>query len=243
MLDILLPKVPIFATKYPKEFQTDLPSPFARFGNTTDLGLMVNTPMPSIIFTGRDAREAEDFIEAIRKLAFREERLHDNVWMANMASAFVRRRAMRWHAGLEAAVQRDWNLLTTAILNEWPFEEVDDLQAVESESMFVVLISSPLSPLISYVPSIPTPAAAPSPVKLCFPQEGHYTGRIIIRPHTRLEEEFLFLPIRDFNYMQPISSPFASSATRFRLIHLAGTPSWIVPFVTLNLLGPVAMRR
>lgn len=77
------------------------------------------TPSQAIIFRGSDAEEAETFIQAVRQLAYVENKDDDNGWMARFAMTCFRGRAMRWHAKLDQAVQRDWYLLVQSILDEW----------------------------------------------------------------------------------------------------------------------------
>lgn len=89
------------------------------------LTISMDEPAQTLVFRGADADEAETFIQAIRQLAYREDKDDDNVWMARFATTCFRGRAMRWHAKLDVAVRRDWDLLVPAILDEWPMEVND----------------------------------------------------------------------------------------------------------------------
>lgn len=81
----------------------------------------VNTTQ--IVFRGTDADEAESFIQAIRQMAYLQDKDDDSVWMARFATTCLRGRAMRWHARLDATVRKDWDLLVQAILDEWRAED------------------------------------------------------------------------------------------------------------------------
>lgn len=64
--------------------------------------------------------EAEDFVAAIRQIAFTEGKGDDNKWIVNLASASLTQNALRWHITLDPEIQNDWRLLQQAIFIRYP---------------------------------------------------------------------------------------------------------------------------
>lgn len=70
-------------------------------------------------FRGSSAAEAEDFVQAVRRKAWAEEKQFDDKWMAAYAASRMRGQALRWHMGLPRDIQSDWGKLEVAILDKF----------------------------------------------------------------------------------------------------------------------------
>ncbi|KAG8913825.1 hypothetical protein FRC00_001498 [Tulasnella sp. 408] len=62
-------------------------------------------------FTGGSAEEAEDFIQAMNKLAYAAGKHKDNAWIAEFAYPFFSRKAIHWYENLDEGTQNDRKLL------------------------------------------------------------------------------------------------------------------------------------
>ncbi|KAG8910501.1 hypothetical protein FRC00_008073, partial [Tulasnella sp. 408] len=70
-------------------------------------------------FRGSNAAEAEDFIQAVRRKAWAEQKQFDDSWMAAFAATQMSGPALWWHASLPRDVQRDWGKLELALLDKF----------------------------------------------------------------------------------------------------------------------------
>ncbi|KAG8967704.1 hypothetical protein FRC05_001962 [Tulasnella sp. 425] len=79
-------------------------------------------PSIDIAFSGDSGsgKEAEDFVQAVRKYAFDRGKQNDNQWTAQFASTCFKGGALRWYEGLPGTVQADWRFLRHALLNRYP---------------------------------------------------------------------------------------------------------------------------
>lgn len=79
-------------------------------------------PSIDIAFSGDSGsgKEAEDFVQAVRKYAFDRGKQNDNQWTAQFASTCFTGSALRWYEGLPGTVQADWRFLRHALLNRYP---------------------------------------------------------------------------------------------------------------------------
>lgn len=83
--------------------------------------------MNDIVFRGTDGNECEAFVAAVRDLAFARGKDEDPNWMVRFATTRLRGKALRWHAGLDPSIRKDWDLLVQAMFKEYPFvQERDD---------------------------------------------------------------------------------------------------------------------
>ncbi|KAG9025294.1 hypothetical protein FS837_004973 [Tulasnella sp. UAMH 9824] len=80
-------------------------------------------PISDIIFRGTDGNECEAFIVAIRNLAFAKGKDEDPNWMLRYATTRLRHKALRWHARLDPAAKKDWDLFVQALFDEYPLIE------------------------------------------------------------------------------------------------------------------------
>lgn len=67
--------------------------------------------------------EAEGFIAAIKKSAFKERKQRDNDWLCDYTATCLRGEALRWFARLEMEqpeVVENWKLMQNAILTHYP---------------------------------------------------------------------------------------------------------------------------
>ncbi|KAG8893469.1 hypothetical protein FRB99_001924 [Tulasnella sp. 403] len=71
-------------------------------------------------FSGSSRKECEDFIQNVRRYAFSQGKLKDKEWVALFASTCFSGRALRWYARLDDPTKESWDLLQTALLEEWP---------------------------------------------------------------------------------------------------------------------------
>lgn len=100
-------------------------------------------PTSEILFYGRNGEEAEEFVRAVRKWGFTNEKLANSKALADFASTCFTGAALRWYETLDESTKRDWDILRKAILLQYP-------HAKSVEHSF-----------IDQSPFVPTPAAAP----------------------------------------------------------------------------------
>lgn len=96
-----------------------------KFRRPPRLMMVSHRPDPStrVIFRGSSAEEAGTFIQAIRQLAYDENKDDDNAWIIRYVTTCFSGRALHWHAKLDASIRGDWDSLVEAILEEWPLEK------------------------------------------------------------------------------------------------------------------------
>ncbi|KAG9045424.1 hypothetical protein FS837_006334 [Tulasnella sp. UAMH 9824] len=70
-------------------------------------------------FRGSNAAEAEDFIQAVRRKAWAEQKQFDYSWTAAFAATQMSGPALWWHASLPRDVQSDWGKLELALLDKF----------------------------------------------------------------------------------------------------------------------------
>ncbi|KIO31352.1 hypothetical protein M407DRAFT_19729 [Tulasnella calospora MUT 4182] len=78
------------------------------------------TSNKDIIFRGNDGTECEEFVVAIRDIAFAKGKDEDHSWMVRYATTRLRGNALRWHAKLDLSVQQSWYLFVQALFEEYP---------------------------------------------------------------------------------------------------------------------------
>ncbi|KAG8960446.1 hypothetical protein FRC05_006842 [Tulasnella sp. 425] len=66
-------------------------------------------------FEGREEDNVQRFIQAIRQHAFTTGKLHDDVWMADLASTLLLGPAFEWHSKLAPNTRSNWTLLEKAL--------------------------------------------------------------------------------------------------------------------------------
>ncbi|KAG9007695.1 hypothetical protein FRB90_009267, partial [Tulasnella sp. 427] len=72
-----------------------------------------------ISFRGNSWEECSDFIQSIRAAAWKEGKLGDPTWMADLASIHFELDALAWYSHLESDVQADWSKLQVALVDHW----------------------------------------------------------------------------------------------------------------------------
>lgn len=82
--------------------------------------------LASLIFTGRDGQECEDFITSLTRFAYENGQLRDNDWLVDMARLSFRGKALRWFVNLDEDVQTSWRLLQQAMVREYPPPDYSD---------------------------------------------------------------------------------------------------------------------
>ncbi|KAG8904142.1 hypothetical protein FRC01_008853 [Tulasnella sp. 417] len=88
--------------------------------------------MARIRFEGKSAKEAEEFVAAIRGIALKEGKHKDHEWIAFFASSCFVGLALRWFEDLDFEMRCDWDLLRQAILRKWPAEDDTNATLVPS---------------------------------------------------------------------------------------------------------------
>ncbi|KIO15344.1 hypothetical protein M407DRAFT_35105 [Tulasnella calospora MUT 4182] len=78
------------------------------------------TSNKDIIFRGNDGTECEEFVVAIRDIAFTKGKDEYNNWMLRYATTRLRGKALRWHAKLDPSVRKDWDLFVQSLFEEYP---------------------------------------------------------------------------------------------------------------------------
>lgn len=80
-------------------------------------------PVPSeedLVFSGRNARECERFIRAVRRHALLNGKSRDPLWMSDLVACCLEGDALRWHIQLPPDVSGDWIKLQVEMINRWP---------------------------------------------------------------------------------------------------------------------------
>ncbi|KAG8984291.1 hypothetical protein FRB90_005427, partial [Tulasnella sp. 427] len=70
-------------------------------------------------FTGTEGLTYESFLQRIRRIAFQQERSRDSAWMADLAALHLSGDALRWYETLDGNVQKDWDLLRMAVVQQF----------------------------------------------------------------------------------------------------------------------------
>ncbi|PSR74880.1 hypothetical protein PHLCEN_2v9486, partial [Hermanssonia centrifuga] len=107
-------------------------------------------------FSGKSSQEADDFIQAIHKIARDNDRSHDPEWMAELASVAFKGNARRWFNTLTFEQKHDWGKLEEAISQKYPPDPTSDS------------VPSPSNPAISGPGQIPS-SSNPTPGAGQFP--------------------------------------------------------------------------
>ncbi|KAG9041013.1 hypothetical protein FS837_012846 [Tulasnella sp. UAMH 9824] len=77
-----------------------------------------------LTFRGSSAAEAEDFVQAVRRKAWAEQRQFDYKWMAAYAAVQMSGQALRWHMSLPRDIQSNWGKLEAAILDRYATDQL-----------------------------------------------------------------------------------------------------------------------
>ncbi|KAG8967185.1 hypothetical protein FRC05_002260 [Tulasnella sp. 425] len=112
-------------------------------------------------FRGEDGKEAEEFIQAVRKAAFDANKDRDNEWMARFASTCMSGKALRWYESLDDDVQESWRRLKKAILVSYPPAREDSI--IPSPSAAPAAPAAAFPPAAPETPSFPQVYIAPPP--------------------------------------------------------------------------------
>ncbi|KIO15923.1 hypothetical protein M407DRAFT_34461 [Tulasnella calospora MUT 4182] len=83
-----------------------------------------NTPSEDILaeefeFDGADGMSYQEFLQRIRRIAFREGKSRDSAWMVELAPLHLSGDALTWYETLEADVQEDWHLFRKAMARQY----------------------------------------------------------------------------------------------------------------------------
>ncbi|KAG8923590.1 hypothetical protein FRC00_006056 [Tulasnella sp. 408] len=70
-------------------------------------------------FNGAEGLGHQDFLQQIRRIAFKEGKTRDNVWMADLAVLHLSGEALTWFETLPDEVQQNWNNLRRAIIQKY----------------------------------------------------------------------------------------------------------------------------
>ncbi|KAG9027478.1 hypothetical protein FS837_004253, partial [Tulasnella sp. UAMH 9824] len=74
----------------------------------------------TLILTGRDGTECEEWIRSIHLEAFNQGRYSDKAWIAALASTRISGRALRWYCQQSEDITSDWTKLRVALLDQYP---------------------------------------------------------------------------------------------------------------------------
>lgn len=72
----------------------------------------------TVVFRGEGP--CDEFLRAVRKVAFDKGKHKDGDWLAGYASTCFAGEALRWYEGLDEDVQDDWKQLRTSMLERFP---------------------------------------------------------------------------------------------------------------------------
>lgn len=80
-------------------------------------------------FYGKDGDECEQFIRFMRRKAFQAGRQGNYEWMAHYAATCFDKGALRWFERLDPNIQSNWNLVSQALLDEYPAVEPPEVSS------------------------------------------------------------------------------------------------------------------
>ncbi|KAG8900643.1 hypothetical protein FRC00_011935 [Tulasnella sp. 408] len=70
-------------------------------------------------FRGKDSQECEEFISAITKHAYRQGKLRDDEWIADLVATCLTHDALRWWSGLDKGTRESWDTLRQAMFSRY----------------------------------------------------------------------------------------------------------------------------
>lgn len=79
-------------------------------------------------FDGAEGIQYEEFLQRIRRIAFREGQSRNSPWIADLAALHFSGDALKWYEGLDDSTQQDWNLLKRAVVTKYG-NEPDETRA------------------------------------------------------------------------------------------------------------------
>ncbi|KAG9021053.1 hypothetical protein FS837_007614 [Tulasnella sp. UAMH 9824] len=86
------------------------------------------SPTPWISFTGAPNESAATFIQAVQRVAFMQNRVKDDEWIAEYASACFADSALMWYLTLEEETQTNWKKLRLALAQSYPVLRAQQLK-------------------------------------------------------------------------------------------------------------------
>ncbi|KAG8910407.1 hypothetical protein FRC01_006348 [Tulasnella sp. 417] len=77
-------------------------------------------PTPWISFSGAPNESAALFVQSVQRIAFAQNRMKDDEWIAEYASTCFAEAALAWFLSLEDEVQTSWKKLRFALVQRYP---------------------------------------------------------------------------------------------------------------------------
>lgn len=118
----------------------------------------------TLVFQGRDGKECEAFIRAVKSRAFSTGKQRDYEWMADFASTCFEGDGLRWFCGLDDETQGNWKLLERALLRDFP--SVTNAAAPPPSSIPTAPAAAPPPPPFASGPPPSFNSQAPAPAQL-----------------------------------------------------------------------------
>ncbi|KAG9040951.1 hypothetical protein FS837_012915 [Tulasnella sp. UAMH 9824] len=82
--------------------------------------LLNPNPTVWISFTGGSNQSVATFIQSVQRVAFMQNRIEDDKWMAQYASTCFTDSALMWYLSLEEKTQTTWKKLRLALVQRYP---------------------------------------------------------------------------------------------------------------------------
>ncbi|KAG8915919.1 hypothetical protein FRC00_007198, partial [Tulasnella sp. 408] len=102
-------------------------------------------PTPWISFSGAPNESAASFIQSIQRIAFTQNRIEDDKWMAQYASTCFSDSALMWYLKLDEEIQANWKKLRLALAERYP------VQSPQPAPTTVPAKPKPTSPVITEI--------------------------------------------------------------------------------------------
>ncbi|KAG8930086.1 hypothetical protein FRC01_003266 [Tulasnella sp. 417] len=80
------------------------------------------SPVPWISFSGHPKESAASLIQSMQRVAFLQNRIEDDKWIAQYASTCFTDSALVWYLGLEKDTRSSWEKLRLALVHRYPVQ-------------------------------------------------------------------------------------------------------------------------
>ncbi|KAG8922934.1 hypothetical protein FRC01_013436 [Tulasnella sp. 417] len=91
-------------------------------------------PVPWISFSGRPKESAASLIQSMQRVAFLQNRIEDDKWIAQYASTCFTDSALVWYLGLEKDTRSSWEKLRLALVQRYPVQATKPTPAFATAS-------------------------------------------------------------------------------------------------------------
>ncbi|KAG8930088.1 hypothetical protein FRC01_003268, partial [Tulasnella sp. 417] len=71
-------------------------------------------------FSGAPDELVTSFIQSVQRIAFQQNRIKDDEWIAEYASTCFAESALVWYLGLDKETRSSWDMLSVALVQRYP---------------------------------------------------------------------------------------------------------------------------